>query len=55
MSEREAQMKFPDHRNGLQRIAGYYTEIVKGEEGVRDREVKLPIRIYVGPRKAARA
>jgi len=53
VSEREAQMKFPDRRNGVQRVVGRYTDIVK-EEGVRDREVRLPIRVYVGARKAAR-
>ena len=54
MSEREAQMKFPDRRNGLRRVVGYYNETVK-EEGLRDREVRQPIHVYVGARKAARA
>ena len=49
MSEREAQMRFPNRTREHQRVVGKYVETID------NREVVKSIRVYVGRRKAARA
>lgn len=51
MSEvKERQLKFPDRRRGLQRTVGKTVEF----DTEQRRWVSSRIRVYVGPRKAAR-